>query len=76
MIVDVAVLTNVPSEAIPIAIPVPLKLPEKLVAVTYPTTSTEVYAFKSGGASGTTVSTVTLTYSDSTKAELTTVART
>jgi len=47
------------------------------VAVTYPTTSQEVYTFKTGGVGGTTVATVTLTYSDAvTKAILTSAERT
>ena len=47
------------------------------VAVTYPTTSTEVYTYKTGGVGGTTVATVTLVYSDAvTKLILTSVART
>ncbi len=37
------------------------------VAVTYPTTTTESYVFKTGGVSGTTVATVNLTYTDTTK---------
>lgn len=47
------------------------------VGVTYPTTSQEVYVFKTGGAGGTTVGTVTLNYSDAvTKAILTSAIRT
>lgn len=46
------------------------------VAVTYPTTSSEVYTFKTGGSGGTTVHTITLNYTDATKASLSTVART
>ena len=40
------------------------------VGVTYPDTITEVYTFKTGGSSGTTVQTITLVYTDSTKANL------
>ena len=40
------------------------------VAVTYPTTTTEQYVFKTGGSTGTTVATVNLTYTDSTKKSL------
>lgn len=45
------------------------------IAVTYPTTSSEVYTFKVGGASGTTIAVLTLTYSSSAKDELISVAR-
>lgn len=38
--------------------------------------TTKVFTFRQGGSGGTLVSTVTLTYSDSTKANLTSVART
>ncbi len=40
------------------------------VAVTYPTSTTEVYVFKTGGSAGTTVGTITLTYTDATKDSL------
>jgi len=47
------------------------------VGVAYPTTSQEVYTFKTGGSGGTTVATITLNYSDPvTKAILTSAART
>lgn len=36
-------------------------------AVTYPTATQEVYVFKTGGSGGTTVATVTVNYTDSTK---------
>jgi hypothetical protein len=45
------------------------------VSITYPTTTTEVYAFKEGGSSGTVLATVTLTYSDATKEQLTSVEK-
>ena len=45
------------------------------VAITYPTTSSEVYTFNVGGSSGTTSGVITLTYSDSTKTALTSVER-
>lgn len=45
------------------------------VSVAYPDGTTETYTFKTGGSGGTTVATVTLTYTDSTKASLNTVAR-
>lgn len=37
-------------------------------AVTYPSATQEVYTFKSGGLAGTTVKTVTINYTDATKA--------
>jgi hypothetical protein len=46
------------------------------VAVTYPTTTQEVYAFKSGGSGGTTTATVTVNYTDTTKDFILNVART
>lgn len=46
------------------------------VAASYPDTITEVYTYKNGGASGTVVATVTLVYTNSTKANLSTVTRT
>lgn len=53
-------------------------VPEKYdyIAATYPTTSTEVYTYKTGGSGGTTIATVTVVYSDSTKTILSSVART
>jgi hypothetical protein len=45
------------------------------VAVTYPNSVTEIYTFKSGGAGGTTVGVVTVTYTDDTKESLLTVVR-
>lgn len=53
-----------------------VKVAYDAVVETEPDTVTEVYTFKTGGASGTTVATVTLTYADSTKARLTTVVKT
>lgn len=46
------------------------------VGVTYPTTTSEVYTYKTGGSGGTTVSTVTIVYTDTTKDNITSVART
>jgi hypothetical protein len=46
------------------------------IAATQPNATTEVYAYKTGGAAGTTVATVTVVYVDSTKADLSTVTRT
>lgn len=46
------------------------------IGVTYPTTSSEVYTFKTGGSGGTTVGTLTLVYSDAvTKAILLSVTK-
>lgn len=46
------------------------------VGVTYPTSSSEVYTYKTGGSGGTTVATVTVTYTSSTKENISSVART
>lgn len=46
------------------------------VAVTYPSATSEVYVFKQNGVSGTTIGTITLVYTDSTKASLSSAART
>lgn len=43
--------------------------------VTYPTTTTEVYTFKDGGSGGTTTGTITLTYTDTTKENLSTAEK-
>lgn len=45
------------------------------IAATYPTTSSEVYTYKTGGASGTTVATVTVVYTDATKNVLSSVTK-
>lgn len=45
------------------------------VSVAYPTATSEVYTLKSGGSGGSTVTTITLTYTDSTKASLSTAAK-
>lgn len=45
------------------------------IGVAYPTTTTEVYTYKDGGSGGTTVATITVTYSDATKEQLTSVER-
>lgn len=45
------------------------------VAVTYPTTTTEKFTFRNGGDSGTIVSTITLTYTDANKTDLSTVSK-
>lgn len=46
------------------------------LVVTYPTATTELYTFKTGGSGGTTVNAVTITYTDSTKASISTVVKT
>ncbi len=46
------------------------------ITTSFPNSSTEVYVFKSGGVGGTTVSTITVIYTDSTKENLSSVVRT
>ena len=46
------------------------------IAITYPTSTTESYVYKTGGVGGTTVATIIVTYVDATKAELVSVERT
>jgi len=46
------------------------------VSVSYPSPTQEVYTFKVGGVSGTTVSTVTINYTDATKNNLSNAAKT
>jgi len=45
------------------------------IAATYPTATTEVYTYKTGGSGGTTVATVTVTYVDATKEEISSVEK-
>lgn len=45
------------------------------VAVTYPTTTTEVFTYKLGGVSGTTVAVMTITYTDVSKCDISTIVR-
>jgi len=45
------------------------------VSVAYPAATTEVYTFKTGGAAGTTVATVTVEYTDATKNFISTVTK-
>ena len=45
------------------------------IAVTYPIATQEVYTYKAGGSGGTTTGTVTVTYIDSTKANIASVQR-
>jgi hypothetical protein len=46
------------------------------IAVTYPTTDSEVYTYKKGGSGGTTMQTITVTYASATKDQIISVART
>lgn len=45
------------------------------VAATYPDATTEIYTFKAGGSDGTTVATITVVYTDASKANLSTVTK-
>ena len=45
------------------------------IVATYPTDSSEVYTYKTGGVSGDTVATITVVYVDSSKEVLTSVVR-
>lgn len=46
------------------------------ITASYPDSVTEIYVFKIGGSGGTTVATVTVVYTDSTKDNLSTVTKT
>ncbi len=46
------------------------------LSVAYPSGTNEVYTYKNGGSGGTVVATVTIVYTDSTKASLSTVTKT
>lgn len=46
------------------------------IVATYPSAISEVYTYKDGGTGGTTVMTITVTYTDSTKEFIDTVVRT
>lgn len=46
------------------------------VSASYPSATQEIYVFKTGGSSGTTVATVTINYTDSTKDNLSSVVKT
>jgi hypothetical protein len=64
------------SNPLPVQVP-GFKIPDyDYIAATYPTTTTEVYTYKSGGSGGTTVATITLTFSDASKEQLTSVEKT
>lgn len=43
------------------------------IGITYPTTTTEVYVYKTGGSGGTTLRTITLTYLTASKNDLSSV---
>ena len=45
------------------------------IAATYPTTTSEVFTYKLGGASGETVGVVTITYTDDSKCDVSTIVR-
>lgn len=45
------------------------------ISATYPIATTEVYVYKTGGSSGTTVATVTVVYTDSSKTNISTVTK-
>jgi hypothetical protein len=45
------------------------------LSVAYPDGVTEVYTYKTGGSGGTTVATVTMVYTDSTKASISTITK-
>jgi hypothetical protein len=51
-------------------------VPYDYIGATYPVPTTEVYTYKTGGASGTVVATVTVVYTSSTKDILLSVTRT
>lgn len=50
--------------------------PFDYIGVTFPAIDTEVYVYKKGGATGTTIATLTIVYVDSTKASLLSLTRT
>jgi len=50
-------------------------VPFDYVGVAYPNSTTETYTYKTGGSGGTTVATVTVVYTDATKANISTVTR-
>ena len=45
------------------------------IAVTYPTSTTEVFTYRDGGAGGTIVATTTITYTDDSKCDISTIVR-
>lgn len=50
-------------------------VPFDYVGVAYPNSTTETYTYKTGGSGGTTVATVTVVYTDATKANISTITR-
>ncbi len=46
------------------------------ITVTYPSTTVEVYAFRSGGVSGTILMTLTVTYTNASKSDISSVVKT
>lgn len=46
------------------------------IAYTNTSTTVDAYVYKSGGSGGTTIATITITYTDTTKGQISTVART
>lgn len=46
------------------------------IAASYPAADTETYTYKTGGSGGTTVATITVVYTDSTKENISTITRT
>lgn len=46
------------------------------ISVNYSTSTTEIYTFKTGGSSGTTIATLTVVYTDSTKEFISSVTKT
>jgi hypothetical protein len=65
---DGSLNTNIKNMLVPV--------PFDYIGASYPTPETEVYVYKTGGAGGTTVATVTVTYVTSSKEELVSVVRT
>jgi hypothetical protein len=50
--------------------------PFDYISASYPTATSEVYTYKLGGSGGTTVGTITVNYTDSSKVSITNVAKT
>lgn len=46
------------------------------IEATYPTSSSEIYVYKTGGTSGTIISTITIVYTDTTKEFISTITKT
>lgn len=69
-------VTGLATEQTQLAIAGLVTLPHDYVSVAYPVNTTEVFTFKTGGSGGTTVATVTVVYTDSTKENLSSVTKT